>query len=179
MLWEANNAWSRTAKGKQRATLWQSSARLRSGAARGQPLCAGDTGWLSRGRCCRVGAAPHWWAGYKLGGGEQTKPTQSNKKTPNPNQYLRLFKLFLQLFLRVCFLTAVVMAVAFCIFTVMKTEWILSVLRSFSGLKLISTVYLFNNASNEIILDSVLKYNTILLGLFRINEFLQHGETSN
>lgn len=69
-----------------------------------------------------------------------------------------------------------VTAISICVFTVMKTELILSVLRSCSVLKLISTVYLFNNASSEIILDSVFKYKTILLGLFRINQFLQHGE---
>lgn len=68
------------------------------------------------------------------------------------------------------------MAISICVFTVVKTELILSVLRSFSGSKLISTVYLFNNASNGIILDSIFKYKTIFLGLFRINLFLQHGE---
>lgn len=56
----------------------------------------------------------------------------------------------------------------------MKTQLILSVLRSFSGLKHIPAVYFFSNASNKII-DSIVKYKTTLLGLFRINQFLQHG----
>lgn len=67
------------------------------------------------------------------------------------------------------------MAISICGFTVMKTQLILSGLRSFSGLKHISTVYFFSNASNKII-DSIIKYKAILLGLFRINQFLQHGE---
>lgn len=105
--------------------LWQSGARVCSGAARVQSLRAQDMAWLSWGHCCRVGAAPHCWAGYKLQalrGGEQTKPAQTNKKNPTPNQYLHLFKFTVQLFLGVCFLTTVVMAVSSCVFTVMKTE---------------------------------------------------------
>lgn len=68
------------------------------------------------------------------------------------------------------------LAISICVFTVVKTELILRVLRTYSGLKLISTVYLFNNASNELILDSIFKYKTILLGLFRTNQFVEHGE---